>query len=158
MFALCDALTFYTSNIEIYCGKQPNGPFALSNTPSNIVDRLIDPIENSGRNLTVDNWYPSVPLADNLLKRKITLVGTLKKNKTEIPIEFQPRKSREVGSSIFRFQQDKTLVSFVPRKNKAVILLSTLHDDDEIDPDTRKPQIILDYNATKGGVDTVDKM
>lgn len=50
MFALCDAKTFYTSNIEIYCGKQPNGPFAFSNTPSHIVDRLIDPIEISERN------------------------------------------------------------------------------------------------------------
>ena len=50
------------------------------------------------------------------------------------------------------------LVSYVPRKNKSVILLSTLHDDDDLDPNTRKPQVILDYNQTKGGVDTVDKM
>ena len=27
-----------------------------------------------------------------------------------------------------------------------------------MDHDTRKPQVILDYNETKGGVDTVDKM
>ena len=39
-----------------------------------------------------------------------------------------------------------------------MILLSTLHDDDDLDPNTRKPQVILDYNQTKGGVDTVDKM
>lgn len=50
------------------------------------------------------------------------------------------------------------MVSYVPRKNKSVILLSTFHDDDQMDPDTRKPQVILDYNGTKGGVDTVDKM
>jgi len=27
IFALCDAKTFYTSNIEVYCGKQPQGLF-----------------------------------------------------------------------------------------------------------------------------------
>lgn len=29
MFALCDAKSFYTSNLEIYCGKRPDGPFAV---------------------------------------------------------------------------------------------------------------------------------
>ena len=158
MFALCDAKSFYTSNLEIYCGKQPDGPFAVSNIPADIVKRLISPIENSSRNLTTDNWYTSVPLSDYLLTKKITLLGTLKKNKTEIPQEFLPSKTRAVESTLFGFQVDKMLTSYVPGKNKSVILLSTLHDDDEIDPDTKKPQLILDYNETKGGVDTVDKM
>lgn len=63
-----------------------------------------------------------------------------------------------VESSVFGFQKDETLVSYVPRKNRAVIILSTLYDDDEIDPTSRKPELILDYNSTKEGVDTVDKM
>lgn len=158
MFALCDAKSFYTSNLEIYCGIQPNGPFAASNTPTDIVKRLITPIENSNRNLTMDNWYTSLPLTDYLLTKKITVLGTIKKNKAEIPKEFLPNKSRAVGSTLFGFQKEKMMLSYVPRKNKSVILLSTLHDDDEMDPDTRKPQVILDYNETKGGVDTVDKM
>lgn len=152
MYALCDAKTFYTSNIEIYCGKQPEGPYALSNAPTEIVKRLIPPIENSNRNLTTDNYYTSMPLAEELLRKNITLLGTLKKNKAAIPKEFLPNKERVTQSSLFGFQEDKTLVSYVSRKNKAVILLSTLHNDDEIDLDTQKPQIIMDYNATKGGV------
>lgn len=59
---------------------------------------------------------------------------------------------------MFGFQKNKTLVSYVPRKNKAVILLSTMHHDSKIDVETRKPEIIMDYNCSKGGVDTVDKM
>ena len=39
-----------------------------------------------------------------------------------------------------------------------MLLLSTLHSDQEIDLISGKPQIILDYNKTKGGVDTLDQM
>lgn len=48
--------------------------------------------------------------------------------------------------------------SFVPKKNKAVILLSTLHDDDSVNLDTKKPEVIHFYNAHKGAVDTVDQL
>lgn len=64
VFALCDAKRFYTHNLEIYCGTQPDGPFAASNTALDIVKHLVTSIENSNRNLAIDNWYTSVPLAD----------------------------------------------------------------------------------------------
>jgi len=158
MFALCDAKTFYTSKLEIYVGKQPPGPYEVSNSPIDVVKRLVKPIEKSKRNLTTDNWYTSILLADFLLHKKITLIGTLRKNKREIPTEFLPDKKKAIGSCVFGFQKNKTLVSYVPRKKQAVILLSTMHYDSKIDVETRKPEIIMDYNSTKGGVDTVDKM
>nr|XP_022907230.1 piggyBac transposable element-derived protein 4-like [Onthophagus taurus] len=158
IFAMCDAKSFYTSNFEVYCGQQPNGIYKVSNSPIDIVKRLITPIENSGRNLTTDNWYSSLTLAKYLLEKKITFIGTLRKNKREIPPEFLPNKNRQPQSSLFGFQQDTALVSYVPRKNKAVILLSTMHDLPEVDEESHKPEIILSYNQTKGAVDTVDKM
>ena len=66
----------------------------------------------------------------------------MKKNKADIPKEFLPGKNRVVGSTLFGFQKEKMMLSYVPQKNKSVILLSTLHDDDEMDHDTRKPQVI----------------
>ena len=48
-------------------------------------------------------------------------------------------------------------VSYITKRNKAVILLSTVDDTGEIDVVTNKPNIILDYNSTKGGVDSVDQ-
>ena len=48
------------------------------------------------------------------------------------------------------------LVSHVPRRNRAVILLSTLHDVGEVVDGV--PVLIRDYNSTKGGVDNVDKL
>lgn len=158
VFVLCDAKTFYVSNFEVYCGKQPEGLYHLSNTPTEIVHRLLQNLKGSNRNLTCDNWYSSYPLAKQLLLHKITMIGTLKKNKRELPVEFMPAKKRIVGSSLFGFQKDTTIVSYVPKIKKSVILISTMHDDSAINPETNKPEIIMDYNATKGGVDTVDKM
>ncbi|KAG8233265.1 hypothetical protein J437_LFUL009975 [Ladona fulva] len=61
-------------------------------------------------------------------RKKITLLGTIRKNKREIPSEFQPNKSRKINSSLFGFQKNATLVSYVPWVNKAIILLSSMHD------------------------------
>jgi len=158
IFALCDAKTFFTGNLEVYCGKQPNGPYNFSSGPSDIVTRLTAHMKGTCRNLTTDNWYTSYPLAVSLLKDKITLVGTLKKNKKEIPFEFLPNKNKEVNSSMFGFQKQVTLVSFTPKKNKSVVLLSTMHHDASVDTETKKPEIVHFYNSTKGGVDTVDQL
>ncbi|KAJ8946433.1 hypothetical protein NQ318_014419 [Aromia moschata] len=50
-------------------------------------------------------------------------------------------------------------VSYVPRKGKVILLMSTLHDDDSVDESGDKlPEIISFYNLTKGGVDTVDEL
>ena len=144
--------------LEIYCGTQPPGPYEAPNSSVAIVDRLITTYKGSSRNLTADNWYTSLPLAQSLLASNITLVGTLKKNKKEIPVAFLPHKSREVGTTIFGFQKDATLVSYTTKRNKCVILLSTAHDDSKIDSSTLKPEIIMDYNKFKGGVDTVDQL
>jgi hypothetical protein len=46
----------------------------------------------------------------------MTVVGTLKKNKLEIPALFLNRKQRDVHSSVFGFTNDLTLVSHVKVK------------------------------------------
>lgn len=74
----------------------------------------------------------------------------------------KPNKSRPQYSTTFGFQKESMLVSYVPKKEKAVILLSTMHSDSaaSIDPETgdkNKPEVITFYNKTKGGVDSADK-
>ncbi|XP_071052896.1 piggyBac transposable element-derived protein 4-like [Onthophagus taurus] len=137
IFALVDAKNFYNLKMEVYLGTQPDGPFKVSNSPGDVVIRLISPISKSGRNITVDNWFTSIPLADNLLKNhKVTLVGTVRKNKREIPVEFQPNRTRAVKSTLFGFTTTTTMMSYVPKKGKSVILLSTLHKDATIDKES----------------------
>lgn len=161
IFSMVDANTYYTFNMETYVGTQPNGPYQADNSASEVVKRLVRPILGSGRNLTTDNWFTSVPLAKYLYKEKITIVGTIRKNKREIPLDFISVKNRGQYSSLFGFSKEGTLVSYVPKKGKVVLLLSTMHNDSAIDQDTgekKKPSIITFYNKTKGGVDKVDEM
>lgn len=162
MFALCDGRTFYTNNLEIYAGKNQTGPYSLSNSPRDVVLRLINPVTGTGRHLTMDNWFMSVPLAKELLcNHRLTVNGTLRKNKPEIPPSFIDGKIRPPLTSLFAYQNDCSLVSYMPKKNKVVLLLSTFHHTDEIDEETgekQKPIILTSYNKYKGGVDTVDHM
>ncbi|XP_069692711.1 piggyBac transposable element-derived protein 4-like [Periplaneta americana] len=162
IFALADAKTFYTLNLEIYAGKQPEGPYKVDNSPSAVVKRLVEPISGTGRNVTCDNWFTSVPLAKHLLdSNRLTLVGTIRKNKREIPPSFVQHRSRAQYSSKFAFDDQMTLVSYVPKKGKTVLLLSTMHYDAAIDSETgvkKKPEINTFYNSTKSGVDVVDAL
>lgn len=161
IYALVDSRMFYTSNMEIYAGRQPDGPYKLDNSASAVVKRISQPVLNSGRNITMDNYFTSIPLAKDLLAMKTTIVGTLRRNKREIPEIFTSVKDRPIRSSMFGFQRNIVLVSYKPKPNKNVLALSTLHSGDKIDPDSGesvKPEIITFYNITKGGVDVVDEL
>lgn len=161
VFALVDSENFFTVKMEVYCGTQPDGPYVVDNSPSAVVKRIIGPIENTGRNITCDNWFSSVTLCRDLQQNhKTTLVGTVRKNRRELPKMIAETKKMPEKSSMFLFADRCTLVSYVPKKNRNVILISTMHETDTIDPDTgdnNKPEIITYYNKTKSGVDVVDQ-
>nr|XP_023028019.1 piggyBac transposable element-derived protein 4-like [Leptinotarsa decemlineata] len=65
VFSLADTRTFYTLNLEIYAGKQPEGPYRVSNAAYDVVERIVKPITKSNRNITMDNWFTSVECAEN---------------------------------------------------------------------------------------------
>ena len=165
---MCDAKTFYVYNMEIYAGLQPEGPYKTDkvyNSSIAVVTRLISTISKSARNVTFDNWYTSYSPVESLLHdHNLTAVGTLRKNKREIPKEFLDIKKRPISDSMFGFRDELTLVSYTPKsknKKKNVVLISSMHHDKKIDETTgeeRKPDIITFYNSTKGGVDVVDMM
>ena len=61
---------------------------------------------------------------------------------------------------MFGFQQDCMIVSYCPKENKIFNILSTLHSEPKVDTsnEQRKPEVILTYNETKAGLDTMDQM
>ncbi|XP_067102693.1 piggyBac transposable element-derived protein 4-like [Osmerus mordax] len=76
-----------------------------------------------------------------------------------LPSKMLTTKTRRVLSSQFAFTPTTTLVSYLAKKNKNVLLMSTRHTDAEIsDRNDGKPTIVLDYNLNKGGVENLDKV
>lgn len=156
MQCLVDSKTHYLLNGFIYTGKDTRraNPKKLS-IPTLDVLTLIPPISGTNRNITADNWFSSIELIKELRSHTISYVETLKRNKREVPAEFQPQKNRPPNSALFGFTGSESLVSFVPKKNRAVLLVSTMHHSNTMV--NGKPEIINFYNETKGGVDSLDK-
>lgn len=101
------------------------GPYVVDNSGKLVVERLIQPISGSRRNVTVDNWFLSISLAKDLLQNyQQTLDGTLKQNKREIPPLLSHTKNRPRFSSIFAFRPECILVSYKSKRNKIVLALS----------------------------------
>ena len=101
-----------------------------------------------GNTVTTDNFFTSLALATELMrKRKIALVGTLRRNRKEIPHQLLQVRMRTSLSSLFCFTREATAVSYMAKPKKNVLLLSTKLRDAEVSEEPhKKPRIILDYN------------
>lgn len=157
---VCDATSSYPLQGKLYTGMRPDGQ-REKNQGERVVIELCGIFKGSGRNVTCDNFFTTFDLAKKLMAEyTLSIIGTVNRKRTFIPSEFLVPKgrSREIFSSVFGFRDDVTLCSYFPKKNKAVVLLSTSHYTTEVVGTAKKPLIIIDYNRTKGGVDNMDKM
>lgn len=77
---------------------------------------------------------------------KLTVIVTTRKNKEKVPKEFLDTQNRNANTSMFCFDQKHTIVSDMPKKNKLVLLLSTMHEGVDIVEHSGKPAIIHNYN------------
>lgn len=157
LFVLADNDTSYSVKSIVYIGA---GTFTdMANldvpVPTKAVLGLVDCIEGTNRNITTDNYYTSIALARELRSRKLTLVGTLKKNKTCIPPCFLTKSDAGTVHYGFDKQNNYTLLSVTPKKNKKVVFLSSMHQTKQ--SDCNREEINMYYNKTKGGVDSHDQ-
>jgi len=123
-----DAQTSYMaeSNAETYVGKlTTNDP-----VPEYYVKKLSELIHGSKRNITADNWFEFVPLALKMKDYSLTIIGTIRKNKPKIPPSFT--RCASAMTSRFAFSNNITLISYCPKKNKVVLMISTLHKNNKI--------------------------
>ncbi|XP_046739030.1 uncharacterized protein LOC124407196 [Diprion similis] len=152
---LNDSQTFYMYTAEPYVGKVTTEPD--ESVPSYYLRKLSEPLHGTSRNLTCDKWFSSIEIFDKMLQdHSLTMVGTIKRNRRQIPASF--RKAGPVSSVRFAFDESKSLVCYTPKKKKIVLLLSTFHQTAEIDQKSQKPEIIKFYDSTKGGTDTFNQM
>ena len=114
----------------------------------------MDGLLDQGRHLCTDNWYTSVPLARNLIKRKTHLFGTIRKNRRGLPWKVI---SQKLKRGMVYLQQSKEGITVLKWRDKHdILMLSTMHDGTRSEND--KPKVVNDYNQIKLFVDTSDQM
>lgn len=155
---LCDVRSHYIGNLEVFCGTQNRrGPYHVSNHPTDVVSRITSYIESSGRNVTAEKRFATYHLANVLLQKKLTFIGPLKTKHAEVPPCFLPPRNNILENTVYGFQKDVTLLSYVPERGQTILLLSTKHNDASCD-DNGKPRIFLDFQTTKSAVDLVEEL
>ena len=157
LFKVCDP-SAYTYNVKVYAGKEER---CYSDLATSVVMQLMDPYLDAGRTLSTDNFYTSIPLARELLKRKTHLVGTLRKNRKMLPTDVTGARLN-VGETVARQSSDGIVVQKW-RDRRDVLMLSTKHDDSmETVPRRRstvsKPVMVAYYNKNKQGIDVSDQL
>lgn len=122
--ALCnDSDSNYLLGVIPYLGRQEPPPQGNLSMGHYFTKELTRPYHQSHRNVTIDNWFTSVPLASDLISNcGITLVGTIRSDK-EIP-QMKEVKERIQGYSCFLHTKNMTLVSYVATTMEKKLVLS----------------------------------
>ena len=181
IYMLCESDSAYLWKFLVYTGVAtiypvPSitlpKPFHEYKNPSKVVLSLLDGLYNQGYNVTLDNLYTSPELLRVLFMHHIDAYGTLRK-KAGLPTDFwQWKPVQEVGAQpIIKFCEELMVSrwsdSYKVNSKKVVSMLSTKHtgllkETGKIDFRSKKlvlkPDVIVEYNATMGGVDTLSRV
>ena len=109
----------------------------------------------------MDRLYTSVEIANWLLEKNITIVGTVRKGRVDFPEEVFDTKNRDVLSKTCHFEKGKISSYTVQTKlkgKKNFVILSTTRPMDSCTKDDNKSnfQIFKFYDFTTSGTDIVD--
>ncbi|XP_066904243.1 piggyBac transposable element-derived protein 4-like [Halyomorpha halys] len=156
LLLLVDTRTMYTHNIEIFVPNQADSFYKQENSPHDIAKRLIQPICGSHRNVTFDSWFTDVNLTLDLLKNhQVTCIGSISKNKMELPIEFVKR--RKSQGNLIGFLKDESCCSLISCQDMGKINLYLSTRQQEASNDTPE-QVISLYKDTKQAVSELYRM
>jgi len=89
---ICDNETKYMLGGMPYLGKHDTTPRSGVNLGHYYTFELTRPYHGSNRNVTTNKWFTYVPLISDLLTNYgMTLVGSVRGNKREIPLKMKPK-------------------------------------------------------------------
>lgn len=171
---LCD-ICGYVFNFELYEGSKKNSngeKITTKGLAKDVVIRLTDRV-NEGSIIVTDNYYTSIDLAKELLKKKIYLVGTIKKNAKGLDKEWIQKYSKgsnKLEKGEWEWLMIQNISSFIWHDTKITTMISSYpgavgNDEDHPFNSTieRKkkgeiierscPSVANIYNENMGGVD-----
>ena len=136
-WVLTDVETKYVSNINVYLGAQKKelrfgGPLAVS-----VVVNLCKHIKRKGYNITCDNFFTSLPVAE---KRIRSIVGTMRKNRRELCKKMIKSENKVTYSTKFYWHDPSNFlfVKYQAKEKNSVCLLSSMHDSTDVDTSNKR--------------------
>ena len=115
-----------------------------------VVMRLAEPFLGKGRNITMDNFFTPLKLATTLQAKKTSLVGTLGRQKPELPPSM--KQPVELFSTKVLTCADTTLMVYKAKQSTVHTGVGTFSGA------KAKPEVVTYYNNTKYGVDVLDQI
>lgn len=154
-----DVNSKYIINGFPYLGKDDNRQTTVP-LGEFVVLKLMEPFTGCGRNVTMDNFFTSIPVAEKLLAKRTTVIGTIRKNKRDLPDIVKHKKDdMKRFSSQFYKSNHLTVTVYKGKPNKKVVILSSMHNSITIENNEKcLPETVKFYNQTKFGVDVTDLM
>lgn len=147
----------YTYNIEIYAGK--NQTTIKKSHCHDVVMRLLNGLLFEGRVLFIDNYYTTVPLAEELLENSTFICGTVKINKKFLPPQAKQKQKRG-GIMSFENRSGVKFLKWTDKRPVCMLTTSKNHQCKFVQGKNGKvkPDAVFDYNIAKKGVDLSDQL
>ena len=157
---LTDAQSKYLCNGKPYLGRDPSRS-RCSDLPGDVCLTFLQPYYKKGYNVTSDNYFTSLKLAEELKQKKTTILGAIRKQRREVPSTELIMKDKELyASEIFSSPSGCSLTIYKAKKKKVACILSSMHRNVNIDQYHMKklPETIQYYNKSKVSVDVLDQI
>ncbi|KRZ48558.1 hypothetical protein T02_1249 [Trichinella nativa] len=149
---ICDAENGYALKGLLYAGRSSEErQIDLASTK---VGQLVQPFVNSNRNVFMDRYFTSYSTVQHLFEHGHTATGTVFAHRRDVLACLRKAARRDPYSTLAVYEHSKkiTMISYVPRKNSNVLLLTSCHAKLKVDNQQgfKRPNIINHYNLGKG--------
>ena len=166
VWARADSNNGYISNFSVYTGKE--GSSTEHNLGGKVVLKLSQGLDKKGYHLFFDNFFTSISLPIDLLKRGLYACGTLRRDSFPKDLLEKAKKGFKARGDSETRQYSNITVS-VWQVNKPVVVAATNSDPTTSNLVTHKqkdgtelevisPESVNSYNKYMGGVDRNDQL
>ena len=162
VWQLSESSTGYTPQFQVYTGRrEANIPGNHRGLGHRVVTDLSSPYFDKNYHLYFDNFFTSLPLAEELLQHQTYSCGTLRLNRRGLPNSVKNVKLRRQGDTKKR-QKGNMLITIWKDKRQVAMLSTNQQPTDTLHRPRRgapvlKPDAISNYNQHMGGVDLADQ-
>ena len=165
---------YYEKNLEAEIRME--GPRGKDGATYGVVMKLLKGLGGKGHCVVMDNYFCSIPLSEDLVRRGIYATDTVRSNHIGLPLNLKNTKAwkkSEQGHIEWAMHDNRTL-SCVMWKDKCLILLISIHANpigfpcvprDEVPcrngtvrEKIRTSSVLLEYTTYMKGVHTVDQL